>query len=90
MLTGTLITAATFLPVGLAKSDAGEYVFSLFAVVGLALILSWIVAVVFTPFLGYKLLPEKPFTTSSMMSTTSPSTSASAPCWNGACTTARP
>ena len=59
MLTGTLITAATFLPVGLAKSDAGEYVFSLFAVVGLALILSWIVAVVFTPFLGYKLLSEK-------------------------------
>ncbi|QBJ77516.1 efflux RND transporter permease subunit [Aquitalea sp. USM4] len=59
MLTGTLITAATFLPVGLAKSDAGEYVFSLFAVVGLALILSWIVAVVFTPFLGYKLLPEQ-------------------------------
>ena len=59
MLTGTLITAATFLPVGLAKSDAGEYVFSLFAVVGLALILSWIVAVVFTPFLGYKLLPER-------------------------------
>ncbi|WP_293766180.1 efflux RND transporter permease subunit [uncultured Aquitalea sp.] len=59
MLTGTLITAATFMPVGLAKSDAGEYVFSLFAVVGLALILSWIVAVVFTPFLGYKLLPEQ-------------------------------
>ncbi|BBF88068.1 RND efflux transporter [Aquitalea magnusonii] len=59
MLTGTLITAATFLPVGLAKSDAGEYVFSLFAVVGLALILSWIVAVVFTPFLGYKLLSEQ-------------------------------
>ncbi|OWY37964.1 multidrug transporter AcrB [Xenophilus sp. AP218F] len=58
MLTGTLITAATFLPVGLAKSIAGEYVFSLFAVVGIALALSWIVAVVFTPFLGYKLLPE--------------------------------
>ncbi|WP_434632876.1 efflux RND transporter permease subunit [Chromobacterium sp. CV08] len=57
MLTGTLITAATFLPVGLAKSMAGEYVFSLFAVVGIALVLSWIVAVVFTPYLGYKLLP---------------------------------
>ncbi|WP_047248898.1 efflux RND transporter permease subunit [Chromobacterium subtsugae] len=56
MLTGTLITAATFLPVGLAKSMAGEYVFSLFAVVGIALVLSWIVAVVFTPYLGYKLL----------------------------------
>ncbi|WP_024301287.1 efflux RND transporter permease subunit [Pseudogulbenkiania sp. MAI-1] len=58
MLTGTLITAATFLPVGLAKSNAGEYVFSLFAVVGLALVLSWVVAVIFTPYLGFKLLPE--------------------------------
>ncbi|MEQ6289522.1 efflux RND transporter permease subunit [Vogesella sp. GCM10023246] len=58
MLTGTLITAATFLPVGLAKSNAGEYVFSLFAVVSLALVLSWIVAVVFTPYLGYHLLPD--------------------------------
>ncbi|BAK75287.1 transmembrane drug efflux protein AcrB [Pseudogulbenkiania sp. NH8B] len=57
MLTGTLITAATFLPVGLAKSNAGEYVFSLFAVVGLALVLSWVVAVIFTPYLGFKLLP---------------------------------
>ncbi|WP_375592021.1 efflux RND transporter permease subunit [Chitiniphilus eburneus] len=60
MLTGTLITAAGFLPVGLAKSNAGEYTFSIFAVVGIALILSWIVAVVFTPYLGYQLLPEKP------------------------------
>ncbi len=58
MLTGTLITAAGFLPVGLAKSDAGEYTFSIFAVVGLSLIISWIVAVVFTPYLGFKLLPE--------------------------------
>ncbi|WP_373974291.1 efflux RND transporter permease subunit [Chitinibacter sp. SCUT-21] len=58
MLTGTLITAAGFLPVGLAKSNAGEYTFSIFAVVGLALILSWVVAVLFTPYLGYHLLPE--------------------------------
>ncbi|MBP7581601.1 MAG: efflux RND transporter permease subunit [Vogesella sp.] len=58
MLTGTLITAATFLPVGIAKSNAGEYVFSLFSVVSIALILSWIVAVIFTPYLGYRLLPE--------------------------------
>lgn len=58
MLTGTLITAATFLPVGMAKSNAGEYVFSLFSVVSIALILSWIVAVIFTPYLGYRLLPE--------------------------------
>ncbi|WP_148714350.1 efflux RND transporter permease subunit [Chitinolyticbacter meiyuanensis] len=59
MLTGTLITAAGFLPVGLAKSNAGEYTFSIFAVVGIALILSWIVAVVFTPYIGFKLLPQK-------------------------------
>lgn len=58
MLTGTLITAAGFLPVGLAKSDAGEYTFSIFAVIGIALVLSWIVAVVFTPYMGYHLLPE--------------------------------
>jgi multidrug efflux pump len=58
MLTGTLITASGFLPVGLAKSSAGEYTISIFQVVGIALILSWIVAVVFTPYLGYKLLPE--------------------------------
>ncbi|NLR75219.1 efflux RND transporter permease subunit [Leeia aquatica] len=58
MLTGTLITVAGFLPVGLAKSAAGEYTFSIFAVVAIALVLSWIVAVTFTPYLGYKLLPE--------------------------------
>ncbi|WP_076999943.1 efflux RND transporter permease subunit [Variovorax sp. KK3] len=58
MLTGTLITAAGFLPVGFAKSGAGEYVFSLFQVVGISLMLSWIVAVVFTPYLGFKLLKE--------------------------------
>lgn len=58
MLTGTLITAAGFLPVGFAKSSAGEYVFSLFQVVGLSLVLSWIVAVVFTPYIGFKLLKE--------------------------------
>ena len=58
MLTGTLITAAGFLPVGLAESAAGEYTFGIFAVVGLALMISWIVAVIFTPYIGYKLLPE--------------------------------
>jgi multidrug efflux pump len=58
MLTGTLITAVGFLPVGLAKSSAGEYTISIFQVVGIALILSWLVAVLFTPYLGYKLLPE--------------------------------
>ena len=58
MLTGTLITAAGFLPVGFAKSGSGEYVFSLFQVVGISLMLSWIVAVVFTPYIGFKLLKE--------------------------------
>lgn len=59
MLTGTLITAAGFLPVGFAKSGTGEYVYSLFQVVGIALVLSWIVAVLFTPYLGFKLLKEE-------------------------------
>jgi multidrug efflux pump len=58
MLTGTLITAAAFTPVGFARSSAGEYTFSIFAVVTIALIVSWIVAVLFTPYLGYKLLPD--------------------------------
>jgi multidrug efflux pump len=58
MLTGTLVTAAAFLPVGLAKSAAGEYTFSIFAVVAMALLISWVVAVLFTPYLGYKLLPD--------------------------------
>lgn len=58
MLTGTLITAAGFMPVGFAKSSAGEYTFSIFAVVTIALLVSWLVAVLFTPYLGYKLLPD--------------------------------
>jgi len=60
MLTGTLITAAGFLPVGFARSGTGEYVYSLFQVVGIALILSWVVAVLFTPYIGFKLLKEEP------------------------------
>src|SRR5947208_5674241 len=58
MLTGTLVTAAGFLPVGFAKSSAGEYAGGIFWVVGLALIASWLVAVLFTPYLGLKLLPD--------------------------------
>jgi multidrug efflux pump len=58
MLTGTLVTAAGFLPVGFAKSSAGEYAGGIFWIVGLALIASWIVAVLFTPYLGFKLLPN--------------------------------
>jgi multidrug efflux pump len=60
MLTGTLITAAGFLPIGLAQSVAGEYTFSMFSVNVIALLLSWFVAVLFTPYLGYLLLKVKP------------------------------
>jgi multidrug efflux pump subunit AcrB len=60
MLTGTLITAAGFLPIGLAKSAAGEYTFSMFSVNALALLISWFAAVLFTPYIGYKLLKVKP------------------------------
>src|SRR5256884_534939 len=57
MLTGTLVTAAGFLPVGFAKSSSGEYAGGIVWVVGLALIASWIVALLFTPYLGPKPLP---------------------------------
>ena len=60
MLTGTLITAAGFLPIGLAESAAGEYTFSMFSVNAIALIISWLAAVIFTPYLGYLLLKVKP------------------------------
>jgi len=58
MLAGTLVTAIGFMPNGFAKSTAGEYAGNIFWVVGIALIASWIVAVVFTPYLGVKLLPN--------------------------------
>ncbi|MEY3155681.1 MAG: hypothetical protein RL109_2099, partial [Pseudomonadota bacterium] len=59
MLTGTLITAAGFLPIATAKSSTGEYTFAIFAVVSLALLVSWFAAVLATPFLGYYLLKSK-------------------------------
>ncbi len=58
MLTGTLVTAAGFLPIATAQSGTGEYTRSIFQVVTIALILSWIAAVVFIPYLGYRLLPD--------------------------------
>jgi multidrug efflux pump len=58
MLTGTLITIAGFMPVGFAKSLAGEYAGGMFWIVGVSLVASWIVAVVFTPFLGVIMLPK--------------------------------
>jgi multidrug efflux pump subunit AcrB len=58
MLTGTLVTAAGFLPIGFANSSVGEYAGGIFWVVAIALIASWFVAVIFTPYLGMKLLPD--------------------------------
>ncbi|MBL0162745.1 MAG: efflux RND transporter permease subunit [Xanthomonadales bacterium] len=58
MLTGTLVTAAGFLPIATARSGTGEYTRAIFEVVTIALLLSWIAAVVFIPYLGYKLLPD--------------------------------
>lgn len=56
MLAGTLVTIAGFVPIGFAKSSAGEYTFSIFAVVGMTLIVSWFVAVLFAPLIGMLLL----------------------------------
>src|ERR1700726_3512321 len=58
MLTGTLVTAAGFLPIGFANSSVGEYAGGIFWVVAIALLASWFVAVVFTPYIGVKLLPN--------------------------------
>jgi multidrug efflux pump len=58
MLSGTIVTAAGFVPVGFAQSAAGEYTNAIFWVVALSLMISWAVAVLFTPYLGFKLLPQ--------------------------------
>ena len=62
MLTGTLVTTAGFIPVGFAKSAAGEYVNSLFWVVGISLVISWVAAVYFTPWIGNLILKSRPHT----------------------------
>src|SRR5690606_30730055 len=59
MLTGTLVTAAGFLPIATAESSVGEYTRSLFEVVTIALLVSWIAAVVFIPYLGDRMLPDR-------------------------------
>ena len=59
MLTGTLVTVAGFIPIGLNTSNAGEYTFTLFVVIAVSLVVSWIVAVLFTPLLGVTILPTK-------------------------------
>ena len=58
MLSGTLVTAVGFMPNGFARSTAGEYTSNMFWIVGISLIVSWLVAVIFTPYLGVKLLPN--------------------------------
>jgi multidrug efflux pump subunit AcrB len=58
MLTGTLVTVAGFIPIGLNNSAAGEFTFSLFVVIAISLLVSWVVAVVFAPLLGVALLPK--------------------------------
>lgn len=58
MLTGTLVTVAGFIPIGLNNSSAGEYTFTLFVVLAISLLMSWVVAVLFTPLLGVALLPK--------------------------------
>ncbi|WP_372524870.1 efflux RND transporter permease subunit [Piscinibacter sp.] len=60
MLTGTLITAVGFLPIGMARSTVGEYTFAIFAVTAAALLISWLVSVYFVPYLGTLLLKTKP------------------------------
>ncbi|MEW6765048.1 MAG: efflux RND transporter permease subunit [Pseudomonadota bacterium] len=67
MLTGTLITAAGFLPIAMAQSSVGEYTRSIFQVVAIALILSWFVAVIVIPYLGYRLLKEHPHVGASLL-----------------------
>ncbi|MEY9575538.1 multidrug efflux pump subunit AcrB [Bradyrhizobium diazoefficiens] len=59
MLTGTLVTVAGFIPIGLNSSNAGEFTFTLFVVIAVSLIVSWIVAVLFTPLLGVTILPAR-------------------------------
>ncbi|GFM85674.1 ACR family transporter [Pseudomonas cichorii] len=58
MLTGTLVTVAGFVPIGLNSSSAGEYVFTMFAVIAVALLLSWLVAVLFAPLIGIYILKK--------------------------------
>lgn len=59
MLTGTLVTVAGFIPIGLNNSAAGEFTFTLFVVIAVSLVVSWVVAVLFTPLLGVTILPKK-------------------------------
>jgi multidrug efflux pump subunit AcrB len=90
MLTGTLVTAAGFLPIATAASGTGEYTRSLFQVVTIALVVSWIAAVLFIPYLGDRMLPDLQAKHASADPHSNPSTNASAACSTGAWNTARP
>ena len=79
MLAGTLVTIAGFVPVGFAASSAGEYTFSLFAVVAIALIVSWFVAVIFAPLLGVLILKAPKSQAGGAAASSSASTGASSP-----------
>ena len=82
MLSGTLVTAIGFMPNGFAQSTAGEYTSNMFWIVGIALIASWVVAVVFTPYLGVKLLPTSRSSKAGMRrSTIRRATTVSGGCW---------
>ncbi|WP_163014450.1 efflux RND transporter permease subunit, partial [Pseudomonas viridiflava] len=59
MHTGTLVTVAGFVPIGLNNSSAGEYTFTLFAVIAVAMLVSWVVAVLFAPVIGVHILSSK-------------------------------
>ena len=88
MLTGTLVTAAGFLPIGFANSAVGEYAGGIFWIVAIALVASWFVAVIFTPYIGVKLLPNMRCTTPTIRtrSTRRGSIAACAPWCSGAST----
>ena len=83
MLTGSFITAAGFVPIGFAKSSAGEYTFSIFVVVGIALIMSWFVAVLFAPLLGVVLLRQAGHVED--RPSQAASSARSAACWSARC-----
>ena len=59
MLTGTLVTVTGFIPIGLNSSNAGEFTYTLFVVIAVSLLVSWIVAVLFTPLIGFTILPKQ-------------------------------
>ena len=88
MLTGTLVTAAGFIPVGFAASAVAEYAGGIFWVVAIALVVSWFVAVIFTPYLGVKLLPDFAQGAARTTPTRAGSTARCAPRSTSACATA--